>query len=107
LTFKNWTQNQIPARLDRFIHKITIVLLYRVFNGTVPGIDWVELNLNIISTRRQATFDIHKSMNFRIGNNIQVNKFSCVSKQIPLDLLNLNFPAFKRKMKDQFLSFER
>jgi hypothetical protein len=67
----------------------------------------VELNLNIISTSWQTTFDTHRPMNFKIGCNIQVNKFSYISKQIPLDLLNLNFPTFKRRMKDQYLPFER
>jgi hypothetical protein len=86
-------------------YKIAL-LLYKVFNSTVPGIDWVELNLNIISTSRQTPFDIHKSMNFKIEHYIQVNKFSSLSKQIHLDLLNLNFPSFKRKKKNQFLPYE-
>jgi hypothetical protein len=37
----------MPEQMSLF--KIAI-LLYKVFNSTVSGIDWVELNLNIIST---------------------------------------------------------
>jgi hypothetical protein len=85
----------------------TALLLYRVFNFTIPGTDWFDLNLNIISTSRQATFDINRSNHFKIGMNTMCNKLCCIRKKIHLDLLNLPLPSYKRRVKSIFLINEQ
>jgi hypothetical protein len=80
----------------------TALLLYRVFNFTIPGTDWFDLNVNIISTSRQATFDINRSNHFKIGMNTMCNKLCCIRKKIHLDYLNLPLPTYKCKVKSIF-----
>jgi hypothetical protein len=82
--FKKSTPDQISS------YKITL-LLYNNCNGAVPGNDWVEFNLNIISKIRETTFDFHKLMNFKIGGNVLINKFANITRKIPVDHLNLGF----------------
>jgi hypothetical protein len=61
--FKESTPDQIS------LYKISL-LLFKIFNGTSFDSNWVDLNLQIISTSRESKFDIHRSANFKIGNNI-------------------------------------
>ena len=59
----------------------------------------------IVCTRRQLTFEIHRDNNTKIGMNTQANKFYHISKMVALDRLNLNYAHFKKIMKLQFLKY--
>ena len=87
------------------LYKISL-LLYKTFNNAIADTDWLEFSNQIICTSRQTTFDIHKSSNFKIGNTILSNKFSCITRKIELDHLNLPYPSYKFKMKNVFLPYE-
>jgi hypothetical protein len=86
------------------LYKIYVVL-YKLFNGTVHGTDWVDLNLNVLTTSQKTTFDTNKSNNYKIGTNTISNKLVHIRKRVLLDHLNLPFPAFKHKMKNIFLPY--
>ena len=87
------------------LYKISL-LLFKVLNNEVQGADWVDLNVNIITTSRQSTFDITRSDTYKIGNNILTYKLWHVKRKIHLDHLYLSYPAYKRKMKSLFLPYE-
>ena len=79
------------------------LLLHRVFNDSIPKSDWLDLNFQMINTRRQTYFEIQNHSGYKVGNNILPNRFSCLNKKIPLDMLNLSIEAYKVKCKNMFL----
>ena len=72
------------------LYKLSL-LLYRTLNSTYHGKDWLDVTNQIICTGRQSRFNIHKSCNYKIGNNILPNKFSHIADKLELDLLNLPY----------------
>ena len=58
-----------------------------------------------ICTSRQLKFQIFKNNKSKIGMNMTANKFYCITNQIGLDMLNMNFFHFKKLGKIQFLKF--
>jgi hypothetical protein len=104
--FQYFTQKSKKSTSEQFsLYKISLTL-FKVFNCTVPGTDWVDLNLNIVSTSRHSTFDVNRSNNFIIGINTLSDKLTTIRKKIHLDHLNLPFPIYKHKMKSVFLPYE-
>ena len=59
----------------------------------------------LICTRRQVNFQIHKECNIKIGLNTTANKFYPLNNRISLCMLNMNFVPFKRAAKILFLKF--
>jgi hypothetical protein len=92
-----------PAQFS--LYKMSL-LLYKVVNAQVQGADWVDLNVNIVSTSRQTSLDITRSETYKIGCNTLTNKLWHVKRKIQLDLLNLSLPTLKHKMKCLFLPHE-
>jgi hypothetical protein len=86
------------------LYKISL-LLYRTLNSTTEG-KGLDVRNQIICTGRQSRFNVHKSCNYKIGNNILANKFTYIADKFELDLLNLPYPSFKYKMKIMFLNYE-
>ena len=83
------------------LYKISI-LLFKTYNSNVTNDDWLDLSENIILTTRQNLFSCFKSNNYKIGMNVQINKFSFLNNRIDLKLFNLSLPCYKRKMKQLF-----
>ena len=81
------------------------LLLYKVFNDFIPKEDWLDLNFKMIHTSRQTHFEIIKSSNYKVGNNILSNHLTCLNKKIPLEMLNLTIENFKIRCKNMFLLF--
>ena len=79
------------------------LLLFKVFNSSIPKKDWLDLNFRMINTSRQTHFEISNSSSYKVGNNILSNRLSCISKKITLDMLNLPIETFKIKCKSMFL----
>jgi hypothetical protein len=79
------------------------LLLYRVFNNMIPRKDWLDLNFQMINTRRQTYFEVQNHSVYKVGNNILTNRLSCLSKKITLDMLNLPMEPYKIKCKSMFL----
>ena len=82
------------------------LLLFKVFNTSIPKKDWLDLNFRMINTSntsRQTHFEISNSSSYKVGNNILSNRLSCISKKITLDMLNLPIETFKIKCKSMFL----
>ena len=58
-----------------------------------------------VCTGRQLKFKIIRTNTRKIGMNTTANKFYCISDQIGLDTLSLNFVHFKKLAKIQFLKY--
>ena len=52
-------------------------------------------NNQIITGWRQSNFEVLKTNNYKLGNNILVNRLSIKKKKISLEWLNQSFPNFK------------
>ena len=74
-----------------------------VTNFEEPKNEMIDLNFQMINTRRQTFFETRNNSVFRVGNNILVNRLSCLNKKILLDELNLPFESYKIKCKEKFL----
>ena len=90
----------LPSQFCKYWHSL---LLYKVFNNSIPKRDWLDLNFQMINTRRQVFFEIHNQSVYKVGNNILPNRFSCLNKKVHLEMLNLSISAYKVKCKSIFL----
>ena len=88
---------------DFYLYRHSLIL-FKIFNQMIPENDWLEVNSQIVCTRRQKYFEIHNLSTYKVGNNILSNRLSCLNKKIDLDLLNLPFNSFKIHCKRLFLS---
>ena len=90
----------LPSNFCLYRHSL---LLHKLFNNSITTKDWLDLNFQLITTRRQQNFEIQNLSNYKIGNNILSNRLSCLNRKITLDMLNLPFESFKLKCKDVLL----
>ena len=79
------------------------LLLYKIFNDRFPVNDWLDLNFQMINTRRQKLFEIQNLSVYKVGNNTLSYRLSCINKRIELDSLNLSFNSYKILCKKIFL----
>ena len=88
---------------NRFCFYRHCLLLFKVFNTSIPEKDWLDLNFKMIHTSRQTHFVITNSSNYKVGSNILSNRLSCINRKITLDMLNLPIETFKIRCKNMFL----
>ena len=88
---------------EKFCFYRHCLLLFKVFNNSIPEKDWLDLNFRMINTSRQTHFEIANNSNYKVGNNILSNRFSFLNKKISLEMLNLPFETYKVKCKGIFL----
>ena len=81
--------------------------LYSTLNekSITPSTELVRVLDQVVCTRRQVLFEIHKSNTSKIGLNSAENKFYPLNKLIVMDKLSWSYPLFKKHMKSQFLKF--
>ena len=77
--------------------------LHKLFNLQQPPLDWISLNFDQTTSRRQTHFTTSSTNNFKIGNNILSNRLSVLNNIINLEWLNLSINSFKIKCKKLLL----
>ena len=77
--------------------------LHKILNQDLISFEIVTVLNQIISTRRQTTFEIIRDNDGKIGMNTTANKFYCLNDKISLLVLNYSFVHYKKLMKIQFL----
>ena len=90
----------LPNNFCLYRHSL---LLYKLFNNISTTRDWLDLNFQIINTRRQVNFEVQNHSTYKVGNNILSNRLSILNKKITLDMLNLSLKSYKIKCKALFL----
>ena len=83
-------------------HRMSIQL-YKIYNGTMDGEDWMDLNLQQNFNLRINTVQIFDKSRLRIGRNIMMNRLPVLNNEIPFDWLNLSLNSFKMKTKTKFM----
>ena len=63
---------------NKFCFYRNCLLLYKVFNTSIPKEDWLDLNFKMIQTSRQTYFEIMNNSSYKVGNNILSNRLSCI-----------------------------
>ena len=89
-----------PHNLMIYKHSL---LLHKLYNQGQPSTEWVNLHFQHQFSMRQGMFTVAKTNLLKIGNNIMVNRLSCLNQLIPLDWLNFSYTEYKLKMKNKFL----
>jgi hypothetical protein len=79
------------------------LLLFKVFNNKILERDWLNLNFQMINTRRTTLFEIQNCSVYKVGNNILSNRLSCLKRKLQLESLNLSFEMYKITCKGIFL----
>ena len=90
----------MPNNFSLYKHSL---LLFRVFNGKIPKMDWIDLNFQMLNTSRQKLFEVQNYSNYKIGSNILCNRLSCLNKKLDLNSLNLSLGSYKVYCKSVFL----
>ena len=80
--------------------------LYKLFNAAQPSKNWIDLTNQITVNNRQKFFNCIRVNNFKIGLSTMVNKFFSLNNKIELEILNLSYPAYKKKCKSIFKPYE-
>ena len=80
--------------------------LYKLFNAAQPSKNWIDLTNQITVNNRQKFFNCIRVNNFKIGLSTMVNKFFYLNNKIELEILNLSYPAYKKKCKSIFKPYE-
>jgi hypothetical protein len=95
------SQRALPVEVCAYKHSL---LLYKVVREEQPKREWIGLNFQMINTRRQQFFETSNTSNYKVGNNILINRLSSLNRKILLQDLNLPFESFKIKCKTMFLN---
>jgi hypothetical protein len=64
-----------------------------------PKRDLIDLNFQMMNTRRQLSFETRNTSNYKVGNNILSKRQSSLNEMIQLQDLNLPFESYKIKCK--------
>jgi hypothetical protein len=93
------SKRALPTELCVYKHSL---LLYKVMREEQPKRDWIDLNFQMINTRRQLSFETRNTSNYKVGNIILSNRLSSLNKKIQLQDLSLPFESYKIKCKMMF-----
>ena len=91
-----------PNRIMIYKHAL---LLHKLYTGGQPLTEWVHLNFQHQFSMRQGLFIVAKTNNYKIGNNLLVNRLSILNNLMPLDWLNLSYESYKLKVKEKFITY--
>ena len=94
-------QRATPTQIMQYKHSL---LLYKLYNRKEPIQEWVMLNFQQTLGSRQTNFNIIRSNNYKIGNNLLCNRLQIINNLIPLSWLNLSIESYKMKCKELLLS---
>ena len=79
--------------------------LYKLHNSTNMSEDWISLNLQQNFNARNTKIQIYNVSNYKVGQNLLVNRFKSLNNTIDYDWLNESFNCFKLKCKGLFFHY--
>ena len=81
--------------------------LHKLVNENEEDLNFEQITVldQIICTRRQLNFEIHRTNACKIGLNTTANKLYPISNKIGLEMLNKGFVHFKKLAKLLFLRY--
>jgi exonuclease III len=103
-SFLNIHSNAERATPEKILLYKHAILLHKLYNLQTPPMEWVDIHFKQTFNSRQSKFNIIKSNNFKVGNNILSNRLSVLNNKIILSDLNLSLDSFKCKYKLSLLA---
>ena len=77
--------------------------LYKLFNSTNMSDDWISLNYQQNFNGRNENINIFRKSNYKVGNNLLVNRCHQLNNKINYSWFNESYNSFKIKCKKLFL----
>ena len=77
--------------------------LYKLFNSNTMSDDWISLNIQQNFNRRNEHIQIYNESNYKVGQNLLVNRFKTLNNKINYSWFHESFESFKVKCKNLFL----
>ena len=93
-------QRATPKQITIYKHAL---LLHKTYNDTNLNNDWLSLFFNQQFNQREPCVKFFNNSNYKVGNNLLANRFTCLNGKIELNWLNLPYETFKIKCKKEFL----
>ena len=94
------TKRGTPTQMCNYKHAIQ---LYKLFNSTTMSDDWISLNFQQNYNGRNNKLQIFNSSNYKVGQNLLVNRFKPLNNKIDYLWFNESFNSYKIKCKTIFL----
>ena len=96
-----WLYWHISTRVSLQFCKIQ---LFKLHNSTNMSEDWVSLNFQQNFNARNNKIQIFNDSNYKVGQNLLVNRFKLLSNKIDYHWLNESLNSYKIKCKNLFLN---
>ena len=77
--------------------------LYKLYNSENMADDWISLNIQQNFNGRNDKIQVFKQLNYKVGNNLMVNRLINLNNKIPYSWLNESLNTFKVKCKQLLL----
>ena len=92
LTLHKLLKRTTPHQFMLYKHTL---LLHKIYNDNTRSPEWLDLFMNQTFNNRLLHANFVDMSNFKIGKNIQSNRFHPLNNKISYNSLNLNYIAFK------------
>ena len=90
-----------PIEFCNYKHAL---LLYKLINTELPGLDWIDLNFQQTLGARCKSFNFFKISNFKVGGNLICNRLCSINGKIDFQLMNKGFDSYKVECKHIFIN---
>ena len=89
-----------PTQMSNYKHALQ---LYKLYNSTSMSEDWISLNFQQNFNTRNNKIQTFNISNYKVGQNLLVNRFKPLNNKIDYLWLNESMNSFKIKCKKIFL----
>ena len=96
----NLTKRSTPTQMSSYKHALQ---LYKLYNSENMTDDWISLNIQQNFNGRNDKIQVFKQLNYKVGNNLMVNRLINLNNKIPYSWLNESLNTFKVKCKQLLL----
>ena len=79
------------------------LLLHKTYNNESKSSEWLDLFMNQTFNNRILHANFLDLSNFKIGKNLQSNRFPLLNNKISYESLNQDFAQFKVLCKELFI----
>ena len=89
-----------PTQMSNYKHAI---LLHKLHNSPLMTEDWISLNFQQNFNGRNDKIQIYNVSNYKVGQNLLVNRFKSLNNKISFNWFNESLESFKVKCKKLLL----
>ena len=94
------TKRALPDQMLKYKHAL---MMYKLFRQCTPETEFIQLNFQANLNQRQQYHSFVRIQNYTIGNNILLNRMSCLNNTTTHSMTNESYLSYKIKCKELFL----